>query len=270
MIKMLQESTKTKKKNKDISKKSSTSDSMNEPIYESTEQAIELAMRTMKDQSFENQADGNQDDTASIEIPVVAEADAGLPNYRELTVEEMDFYSGLIEAILFTSNEPLSVSNLSRQCNLDRTNTRILVDSLVDDYSERGGGISLREVAGGYLFVTSEAYSSVLSKLAPNRRPEKMTRSVIETLSIVAYRQPITLPEIEEVRGVNSRAIMATLLQRKLVKPQGYRPVPGRPTLYVTTRQFLMRFHLNTLADLPPLRDLKELPFGDEDDISLD
>ncbi|MBW7857921.1 MAG: SMC-Scp complex subunit ScpB [Leptonema sp. (in: Bacteria)] len=182
----------------------------------------------------------------------------------------MDFYRGLIEAVLFIHSDPMSVSALARQCNLDRTNTRILVDSLVDDYAERGGGIVLREVAGGYRFLTSENFSSALSQLFRDKQPERLSRSVMETLAIIAYRQPITLPEIEEVRGVNSRAMVAILMQKKLVKPQGYRSVPGRPTLYVTTRQFLMRFHLNTLADLPPLRDLKELPFGEADSISLD
>lgn len=208
-----------------------------------------------------------------LEVPVEADSDAGLPKHRELTAEEMDFFRGLLEAVLFVSPEPLAVSALARQCNLDRLNTRILLDSLVDDYAERGGGIVLREVAGGYRFLTSDTYAASLAGLFVDRRPERLSRSILETLSIIAYRQPITLPEIEEIRGVNSRAMVATLLQKKLVKPQGYRSVPGRPTLYVTTRQFLIRFHLNTLADLPPLRDLKELPFGDTDridDISLD
>lgn len=232
-------------------------------VQGATEKAVQLAEREVEEQESEDQ----------LEIPIQSDSDAGLPSYRELTAEEMDFYRGLIEAVLFVSPEPVSVTALARHCNLDRTNTRILVDSLVDDYTERGGGITLREVAGGYRFLTSEAYSGALSGIFAHRRPERLSRSVIETLAIVAYCQPITLPEIEEVRGVNSRAMIATLLQKKLVKPQGYRPVPGRPTLYVTTRQFLMRFHLNTLADLPPLRDLKELPFGDADridDISLD
>lgn len=236
---------------------------LSDEIHETTEKAVRLAEREVEENESEEQ----------LEVPVQPGAEAGLPSHRELTAEEMDFYRGLIEAILFASPEPMSVTALARQCNLDRTNTRILVDSLVDDYTERGGGITLREVAGGYRFLTSEAYSAALAGIFTDRRPERLSRSVMETLAIVAYRQPITLPEIEEVRGVNSRAMIATLLQKKLVKPQGYRPVPGRPTLYVTTRQFLMRFHLNTLADLPPLRDLKELPFGDTDridDISLD
>lgn len=246
---------------KTIQAKQNEPNTLSDKLNTATNQAVELADEELQVLTLNND---------EVDVPIQSETDAGLPIYRELSSEEMDFYRGLIEAVLFINSDPLSVSALARQCNLDRTNTRILVDSLVDDYSERGGGIVLREVAGGYRFLTSETLSTVLSQLFRDKQPERLSRSVMETLAIIAYRQPITLPEIEEIRGVNSRAMVAILIQKKLVKPQGYRSVPGRPTLYVTTRQFLMRFHLNTLADLPPLRDLKELPFGEADSISLD
>jgi segregation and condensation protein B len=212
-------------------------------------------------ESMEGLAPSQQDD--SLEIPVKASSDAGLPEYRELAREEIDHFRGLIEAALFVSPDPLSLSVLARQCNLDRVNTRILVDSLMDDYAERDGGILLREISGGYQFVTSDRYGEQIKGILGGPRTEKLSRSVMETLSIICYRQPITLPEVDEVRGVNSRQMIATLLQKKLIKPQGYRPVPGRPTLYVTTKQFLAHFALNSLGDLPPLQDLKELPFDD-------
>lgn len=189
-----------------------------------------------------------------------------LPEYKTLTPEEMEYYRGLLEAILFLSNEPLSVSLLARKIQLDKTNTRILLDSLVDEYLERSGGILLKEIAGGYRFLTSEKYSEELKKIFKPKSTEKLSRSLLETLAIICYKQPITLSEIEEIRGVNSRNQISILLQKNLIKPQGYKPVPGRPTLYVTTREFLIKFNLNTLADLPPLKDLKELPF---DEITL-
>lgn len=207
--------------------------------------------------------DETRDLEEAVDVPVKSSNEAGLPEYRELTREEMDEFRGLMEAVLFVSTEPLSLSVLARHCNLDRVNTRILVDSLMDDYAERDGGILLREISGGYQFVTSDRYGEQIKALLGGPRTEKLSRSVMETLSIVCYRQPITLPEIEEVRGVNSRQMVATLLQKKLIKPQGYRPVPGRPTLYVTTRQFLSHFALNSLSDLPPLQDVKELPFDE-------
>jgi segregation and condensation protein B len=202
----------------------------------------------------------------SVEIPVVSLDEAGLPVHRELNQEEMSYYRGLIEAILFTATEPLTAGGVARKCELDRVNTRILLDTLADDFAERDSGILLREIAGGYQFLTSERYSARLRELLvdPTKR-DKLTRSVMETLSIIAYRQPITLPEIEDLRGSQSRAHIGLLMQKKLIKPQGYKPVPGRPVLYVTTRQFLQRFVLNSLSELPPLEEIKELKFDELD-----
>ncbi|MBX7056951.1 MAG: SMC-Scp complex subunit ScpB [Leptospirales bacterium] len=197
--------------------------------------------------------------------PLAQAADAALPEHRELSREEEEFYRGLIEAALFLAPEPLSISSLARRCNLDRVNARVLADSLADDYAERDGGVQLREIAGGYQFVTAERYSAAIKEVFKEQKRETLSRSTLETLAIISYRQPITLPEIEEIRGVNSRAMVVQLLQRKLIKPQGYRPAPGRPTLYVTTRQFLSHFALNSLGDLPTLEDVKELKFDDLD-----
>jgi len=200
-----------------------------------------------------------------VAIPVAAPQDAALPEHRELSPEEMENLKGLMEAILFLSSEPLGLTILAKKCELDRINARIIIDSLVDDYAERDGGVLLREIAGGYQFITSDRYSSSLKKIVKDQKKEKLSRSTIETLSIICYRQPITLPEIEEIRGVNSRAMVLQLVAKKLIKPQGYRPVPGRPTLYVTTRQFLSQFALNSLADLPAMEEVKELKFDEID-----
>lgn len=204
-----------------------------------------------------------QDEGAFVEVPVDTKEDAGLPAHRDLSQEEMEHFRGLIEAVLFLSPEPLSVAVLARKCTLDRVNTRILADSLVDDYAERDGGILLREIAGGYQFITSDRYSQSLKTILHADKKESLSRAALETLAIICYRQPVTLPEIEDIRGANSRTMVVQLMQKKLIKPQGYRPVPGRPTLYVTTRHFLTHFALNSLADLPVLEDVKELKFDD-------
>lgn len=196
-----------------------------------------------------------------VTVAVKDSKDAGLPEHRELENDESDFYRGLIETVLFLSDQPLTLNSLAKKCELDRVNTRILVDSLVDDYIERDGGIQVREIAGGYQFVTAERYSDAMNTLFKDAKRETLSKSTLETLAIISYKQPITLPEIEDVRGVNSRAMVTTLLHKKLVKPQGYKPVPGRPTLYVTTRNFLSHFALNSLNDLPTLTELKELNF---------
>jgi len=203
------------------------------------------------------------DEGSNVQIPVKESGEAGLPEHRELSREELEHYKGLMEAVLFLSNEPLSLSILARKCNLDKVNARIIADTLVDDYAERDGGILLKEISGGYQFITSDRYAKSLKDVFTEEKREKLSRSVLETLAIITYRQPITLPEIEDIRGVNSRAMVSTLLSKKLIKPQGHRPVPGRPTLYVTTRNFLSHFALNSLADLPALEDIKELKFDE-------
>lgn len=220
-----------------------------------------------KEQSEGVQAAEEEFTTESVvDIPIVEDVqDATLPGHRELNLEEMEHYRGLMEAVLFVSTEPLTLNMIARRCELDRVNARIIVDSIVDDYAERDGGILLKEIAGGYQFVTSERYSQILKGLYKETKREKLSRSALEALAIVAYKQPITLPEIDEIRGASSRPMIATLLSKKLIKPQGYKPVPGRPTLYVSTKTFLSRFGLNSLADLPTLEDIKELKFDEID-----
>lgn len=199
----------------------------------------------------------------NVPVVVAVSEDAGLPEYRELTPEEMQRFRGLIEAVLFVTSEPLTVAVLARKINLDRVNARILADSLVDDYAERDGGVLLREIGGGYQFVTSDRYSTQMREITTDGKRDKLTRSVMETLAIISYKQPITLPEIEDIRGAQSRPHIATLLSKRLIKPQGTRPVPGRPTLYVTTKNFLAHFALNSLSDLPALEEVKELKFDE-------
>lgn len=201
----------------------------------------------------------------NVRIPIKDDKDIGLPEHREFNQEEMEHFRGMLEAILFASTEPLTVSMLARKCNIDKVNTRILADSLVDDYAERNGGVLLVEVAGGYQFLTADRYGKAVQAALGAEKKERLTKSALETLSIISYRQPVTLPEIEEIRGANSRSMVSFLLSKKLIKPQGYRPVPGRPTLYVTTKNFLSYFALNSLSDLPTLEDVKELRFDEID-----
>ena len=198
-------------------------------------------------------------------LAVQSQKDLGLPSHRKLSDKEKNHYRGLLEAFIFMSNEPLSLGALAKECHLDRSNTRSLVDELVDGYEERDGGFVLKEIAGGYQFITSERYSSTLKEHGKARKREKLSRATLETLAIISYQQPITLPEIDDIRGSSSRTMLSTLLQRKLIKTQGNRPVPGRPTLYVTSSNFLSHFALGSLNDLPPLRELKELEFDNLD-----
>ncbi len=181
--------------------------------------------------------------------------------------EEMEYKKGLIEALIFLSSEPVKLSSLSDSSGFEKTEIRDLVDELILDYSEKNGGFLLKEIAGGYQFLTNEIYHEKLGNIFKEKKRETLSRGTLETLSIIAYKQPITLPEIEETRGVSSRAMVTTLLSKKLIKPIGQKEVPGRPTLYGTTPEFLIHFGLSKLSDLPSPVEVKELKFDELEEI---
>jgi len=172
---------------------------------------------------------------------------------------------GLFEAILFMSNEPLPLSFFVKQLGVDPTQSRILLDSLIDEYHERGGGIKLIEISNGYQFVTSERYADHLIRIMGCKKRERLTRGMMETLAIIAYKQPVVLAEIDELRGVSSRMMVVNLIKKNLVKPVGRKDLPGRPLSYGTTDDFLKFFGLNKLSDLPKLSEIREFNLGEEE-----
>jgi segregation and condensation protein B len=132
------------------------------------------------------------------------------------------------------------------------------VDALKQDY-ERPGGLQMVEVAGGFQIVTRQELHEWVRRLFNERTTQKLSVAALETLAVVAYKQPVTGPEVAEIRGVNTVGVISTLIERKLVKIVGRKQVVGRPFLYGTTREFLERFGLNDLSDLPRVEDMSEL-----------
>lgn len=177
------------------------------------------------------------------------------------------YYKGLIESLIFLSSEPVKLSLLANTAEIEKTYARELVDELILDYMERDGGVVLREVAGGYKFYSNEKYYPILSKIFKERKKTTLSKSTLDTLAIVAYKQPITLPEIEEIRGYSSRAMVTSLISKKLIKAVGQKEVPGRPTLYGTTNEFLIHFGISKLSELPPPEEVKELKFENIDEL---
>jgi segregation and condensation protein B len=178
--------------------------------------------------------------------------------------EELDL-AGLFEALLFLSNEPLPLSFFVKNLGVDAQQAKIILDSLVDEYEERDGGIKLFEISNGYQFMTSRRYSTQIRRIMGYARREGLSRGMLETLSIIAYKQPIVLAEIEELRGVSSRMMVANLMKKNLIKPVGRKELPGRPLCYGTTDEFLRYFGLNRLSDLPKLSEIKEFSFENEE-----
>ncbi|PJZ45049.1 SMC-Scp complex subunit ScpB [Leptospira brenneri] len=176
-------------------------------------------------------------------------------------MEERTYTKGLLEALLFLSSDPIKLSALAKSAGIEKTEARELLDELILDYEEKEGGFLLREIAGGYQFITNQKYSEILAHIFKDKKRETLSRGTLDTLAIIAYKQPITLTELDEIRGVSSRAMVASLMSKKLVKAVGQKEVPGRPTLYGTTNEFLLHFGLSKLTDLPTPVEVKELKF---------
>jgi segregation and condensation protein B len=164
---------------------------------------------------------------------------------------------GLIEALVFVADQPVALNDIAKAAGrADRKLVKALAEELRQDYARRG--IHLDEVAGGLIFRTNAAYAPFIRDAAA-KKPVRMTRAQLETLAIIAYRQPLTRPEVDEVRGVDSGPVMKMLLERDLIKILGKKDEPGRPLLYGTTHNFLEFFGLKALKDLPSLREFTEL-----------
>ncbi len=171
---------------------------------------------------------------------------------------------GLFEAVFFLSNDPVPISFFVKHFMVDPTQAKIIIDSLVDEYEERDGGIRLSELSTGYQFVTNARYAEQLRHAMGLKKRESLSRGMLETLSIVAYKQPLVIAEIDELRGASSRVMIANLMRRNLVKPVGRMDLPGRPLAYGTTDEFLRYFGLNKLSDLPKLSEIKEFSLDSE------
>ncbi len=170
----------------------------------------------------------------------------------------MDNPKPLVEAVIFAADKPKPLDRLSILLELPRSEIKLVVEQLRLQYSGSERGFHLVEVAGGYQFRTPSELAPYLRKLS-KERPSKLSQAALETLSIIAYRQPVTRAEIEYLRGVDSGGVMKTLLDRNLLKILGKKDVPGRPLMYGTSRHFLELFGLRDLNDLPTLKEFAAL-----------
>ncbi len=164
----------------------------------------------------------------------------------------------IVEALLFLAEKPLGVDEVKAATGLEPARIRKALDELSGHFREGVSGVVLHEVAGGWQLRTSPDATDYVRRFL-RVKPQRLTRAALETLAIVAYRQPVTRPEVEEIRGVDSGAVMKALLERRLLKILGKKEEPGRPILYGTTREFLEFFALKDLASLPTLREFHEL-----------
>jgi segregation and condensation protein B len=159
---------------------------------------------------------------------------------------------GQLEALLFASDAPLPIERVAEVLEIDEASARSAVEALRAACELPGRGLAVVEVGGGVRLVTRSEHAPVLLSLQRLRLKSRLSRAAVETLAIVAYRQPISRPEIEQLRGVGTESVLAHLLERRLLRVVGRKSTPGRPALYGTTREFLEHFGLHDLEDLPP------------------
>ncbi len=164
-----------------------------------------------------------------------------------------------LEAILFVSNEPVTIDALAEALGEDRAAIVSQLDEIKRILEANIGGFTLEQTAGGWRLATRPEHEPVLKKYFAKKGESRLSIAALETLAIIAYRQPITAPEVSDIRGVNSTAVLRTLLERRLIRVSGRKNVVGSPFLYRTTREFLIHFGLNDIRDLPRLEEFGDL-----------
>lgn len=181
-------------------------------------------------------------------------------------------YHSIIEALIFSSDDPLKSADIVKaikgidgeEIEIQSSEIEELVDNLNNSYDEKKLPFRIVKVAGGFLFATRQEYAKYIGYLSSEKSKRRLSQAALETLAIIAYKQPITKPELEKIRGVNSDYILNTLLEKKLITISGRSESVGRPLLYSTTDEFLMYFGLNKISDLPKPREIEEI-MNDED-----
>jgi segregation and condensation protein B len=177
-------------------------------------------------------------------------------------VRSMAELMAIIEALIFVAEEPLSVKALSDVLKEDRGWIETALEGLAEEFNARNGGLHLREVAGGWQFATRPEHHEHVRAFLKTRPSAKLSLASLETLAVIAYKQPITVPEILEIRGVQSPSAIKTLLDKRLIVAKGRKETIGRPMMYGTSKEFLLQFGLKDLSELPNVEDFEDLAGG--------
>jgi segregation and condensation protein B len=165
-----------------------------------------------------------------------------------------------LEAIIYAADEPATLDQISKALGIEKPEARAALEQLTAAYQTEDRGIEVRKVAGGWKFYTKAQHHDVVRKFIKSLQPPlRLTMPALETLAVIAYKQPVTVPEINEIRGVHVGGVIKTLLEKRLITTAGRKEVIGRPILYRTSKQFMMRFGLSDLDELPSLKEFEAL-----------
>ncbi len=209
----------------------------------------------------------NEEASRELAELVAAESDAATP---EESGDDSEVYAvqssaerlAVVEALIFVSEEPLSAKAIASVLREDRQLIEEAIADLAKEFNARNGGLQLREVAGGWQFATRAEYHEHVRAFLKSRPSAKLSIASLETLAVIAYKQPVTVPEILEIRGVQSPSSIKTLLDKKLIVAKGRKETVGRPMMYGTSKEFLLQFGLKDLTELPSVEDFQDLSGG--------
>lgn len=165
----------------------------------------------------------------------------------------------ILEALIFVADEPISAKELANVLEEDSEFVQSAIEELATEYEARNGGLMLREIAGGWQIATKTELHEEVRKFLKTRPSAKLSLAALETLAVIAYKQPVTVPEILEIRGVQSASAIKTLLDKKLIVAKGRKETVGKPMLYGTSKDFLIQFGLKDLMELPSIEDFEDL-----------
>ena len=168
----------------------------------------------------------------------------------------------IIEALVFVADEPLTVKILAEVLEEEREIIQAAISELMQEYDQRESGLQIREIAGGWQIATRTEFHEEIRRFLKTRPSAKLSLAALETLAVIAYKQPATVPEILEIRGVQSASAIKTLLDKRLIVAKGRKETVGRPMQYGTSKEFLIQFGLKDLSELPSFEDFEDLAGG--------
>ncbi len=192
--------------------------------------------------------------------PIDSAEDVEVESTREIGAAEL---KSIAEALIFVADEPISAKTIADVVKTDREAVENSIAELVEEYDARNGALQLREIAGGWQIATRPEHHEQIRAYLRSRPSAKLSLASLETLAVIAYKQPVTIPEILEIRGVQSPSAIKTLLDKRLIVAKGRKETVGRPMMYGTSKDFLIQFGLKDLSELPSMEDFQDLAAGE-------
>lgn len=262
----VQEEEKKPAEKKSSKKKKNSVPTVDEVVAKEMESDAEEPVKNVEDSEAEGQdssVEARSEEAEGEEAPKVIVDDDNLDMEERVALEQkyaelnLDTETALVETVLFLESEPQTVENLAKITRLSQDVVEECIGRLKEKYSQQDSGIEVSQIIGGWMLTPKKECFDFVKERYGKKNEGRLSKAAIETLSIIAYSQPITRAEIESIRHVNADNMMRLLLDRKFIKEVGKKDIPGKPILYGTTNEFLEFFHLQSIADLPQL-DEKE------------